>query len=89
MMGAGRNDLRFEREVCTMDKEQEGKLSDDMLDEISGGIEDQIESRESVEDGTCPTCGGTAYRITEKGYLGPFRIEKTHRECPVHGWLSV
>ena len=38
-----------------MDKEQEGKLSDDMLDEVSGGLEDQIESRESVEDDDkCP-----------------------------------
>ena len=64
-------------------------LSDDELDNASGGIEDQITSEERVEDGTCPTCGGKAYRVTQKGYLGPFQISKTWRECPVHGWISV
>ena len=65
------------------------ELNDAQLDEISGGIEDTITSVERFEDGVCPTCGGPAYRVVMKGFLGPFEIEKTHRECPLHGWISV
>ena len=68
---------------------QNEKLNDEQLDTVSGGIQDNITSVERYEDGTCPTCGGTAYRVVEKGTLGPFAIEKTHRECPKHGWISV
>ena len=78
------------RKVFSVENNKEKRaLSDDQLDNVTGGIEDQITSTERVEDGTCPTCGGTAYRVTQKGFLGPFEIEKTWRECPVHGWISV
>ena len=73
-----------------MDNNKDGQeLNDEQLDTVSGGIEDVITSEERFEDGTCPTCNGPAYRIVQKGYLGPFQIEKTHRECPKHGWISV
>ncbi len=73
-----------------MDKNNDKvKLNDELLDQVSGGIENVVTSRESYVDGTCPYCEGPAYRIVEKGYLGPFETESTHRECPVHGWISV
>lgn len=65
------------------------RLDDEMLDQVSGGVEEVITSRESYVDGTCPICGGPAIRIVEKGYVGPFEFEKTHRECPEHNWISV
>lgn len=65
------------------------KLNDELLDNVSGGVENVTTSVERYEDGTCPTCGGPAYRVVEKGYLGPFETESTYRECPVHGWISV
>ena len=65
------------------------KLNDELLDQVSGGVENVVTSRESYVDGECQYCGGPAYRIVEKGYLGPFETESTHRECPNCGWLSV
>ncbi len=70
-------------------KKDKAKLSDEQLDTIVGGIEAIITSTEKVEDGICPKCNGPVYRITEYGTLGPFEITKTHRECPIHGWISV
>lgn len=65
------------------------KLNDELLDKVSGGVEEVITSTERYVDGECPTCHGPAYRVVEKGYLGPFETESTYRECPVCGWLSV
>ena len=78
-------------------KKDKVSLSDDQLDQVSGGFEcnndgsiEQITSEERVPDGVCPTCGGPAYRVTQRGKLGDlFEFEKTWRECPAHGWISV
>ena len=63
-------------------------LDDSELDQVSGGIEDVITSTERIDLGK-HDCGANMYRIIEKGYLGPFEIEKTHVECEKCGWLSV
>ena len=64
------------------------KLNEKEMEKVTGG-DAIITSTEMKEDGICPKCNGTAYRVTEKGYLGPFEIEKTYRKCLVHGWISV
>ena len=77
------------------------KLNDELLDKVAGGIVNILSddylaevsendpSTEFYVDGTCPYCGGPAYRIVEREYGGSFEAELTRRVCPVDGLLSV
>ena len=66
-----------------MEDRKKVALNDELLDKVAGGVGDQITVIDRHIDGVCPSCGGPAFRVTEKGYQ-----EKTWRECPVDGWIS-
>ena len=75
------------------DKKEKATLGDNQLEYVSGGSEeaDNKDGKNEViikaEDGTCPICGGVAYRFTKIGIIGASE-ERTWRACEVDGRIS-
>ena len=63
------------------------RISESALGAVAGGASQGDTVRSSVEDGTCPICGRTRYRVTVSQYTDNGPWEHTYYECDQCGPL--